>query len=142
MNIPFFNRPTIKKITVATDSPDDMVKRSKAVIEGLLQELPDLLMACVVNAQSGRVLASYTVSAAYNPNQISLRNAKLLRIMDEALMANAWPGGPLTDISVMLEDQLHHLRPMNDGKWYCFLAVHTADANLGIAKEIMRRHTS
>lgn len=119
-----------------------MAKRSREVIEGLLQELPDLLMACVVNAQSGRVLASYTVSNAYNPNQISLRNAKLLRIVDDALTAKAWAGGPLTDISVMLEDQLHHLRPMNDGKWYCLLAVHTADANLGIAKEIMRRHTA
>ncbi|MCI1189199.1 hypothetical protein MON38_17380 [Hymenobacter sp. DH14] len=119
-----------------------MAKRSREVIEGLLQELPDLLMACVVNVQSGRVLASYTVSNAYNPNQISLRNAKLLRIVEDALAAKAWAGGSLTDISVMLEDQLHHLRPMNDGRWYCFLAVHTADANLGIAKEIMRRHTS
>ena len=119
-----------------------MAKRSKEVIEGLLRELPDLLMACVVNAQSGRVVASYTVSNNYNPNQISLRNAKLLRVMDEAIAAKAWVGGPLTDLSVMLEDQLHHLRPMNNGKWYCFLAVHTADANLGIAKEIMRRHTS
>lgn len=140
MNLPFFNRVPLKKVTVATD--DEMAKRSKEIIEGLLHDLPDLLMACVVNTQSGRVVASYTVSAAYNPNQISLRNAKLLRIMDEALSSKAWAGGPLTDISVMLEDQLHHLRPMNNGKWYCFLAVHTADANLGIAKEIMRRHTS
>ncbi|MDB5269893.1 MAG: hypothetical protein JWP58_2933 [Hymenobacter sp.] len=140
MNLPFFNRLQLKKITVGTD--DEMGKRSKEVIEGLLTDLPDLLMACVVNSQSGRVLASYTVNNSYNPNQISLRNAKLLRIMDEALAAKAWAGGPLTDISVMLEDQLHHLRPMNDGKWYCFLAVHTADANLGIAKEIMRRHTT
>ena len=142
MNLPFFNRLPLKKVTVATDTDDEMAKRSKQVIEGLLQDLPDLLMACVVNAQSGRVVASYTVSNAYNPNQISLRNAKLLRIMDDALTAKAWAGGPLTDVSVILEDQLHHLRPMNDGKWYCFLAVHTADANLGIAKEIMRRHTT
>ncbi|WP_201980177.1 hypothetical protein [Hymenobacter rubidus] len=127
-------------MTVATD--DEMAKRSKEVIEGLLHDLPDLLMACVVNTQSGRVVASYTVSNSYNPNQISLRNAKLLRIMEDALAAKAWLGGPLTDVSVMLEDQLHHLRPMKEGKWYCFLAVHTADANLGIAKEIMRRHTT
>ena len=139
MNLPFFNRLQLKKVTVGTD--DEMGKRSKEVIEGLLTDLPDLLMACVVNIQSGRVLASYTVNNSYNPNQISLRNAKILRIMDDALAAKAWVGGPLTDVSVMLEDQLHHLRPMNDGKWYCFLAVHTADANLGIAKEIMRRHT-
>ncbi|WBA43957.1 hypothetical protein [Hymenobacter canadensis] len=140
MNLPFFNRLPLKKITVETD--DEMAKYSKTIIEGLLQDLPDMLMACVVNRQSGRVVASYTVSTAYNPNQISLRNVKLLRIMDVALAAKAWIGGPLTDISVILEDQLHHMRPMSNGKWYCFLAVHTSDANLGIAKEIMRRHTA
>ena len=140
MNLPFFNRLALKKVTVATD--DEMGKRSKEIIEGLLQDLPELLMACVVNAHSGRVVASYTVSNAYNPNQISLRNAKLLRIMDEGIAAKAWGGNALLDISVILEDQLHHMRPLNDGKWYCFLAVHTADANLGIAKEVMRRHTS
>lgn len=140
MNLPFFNRLPLKKVNVGTD--DETGKRSKKVIEGLLEELPDLLMACVVNAQSGRVVASYTVNNAYNPNQISLRNAKLLRIMDDALAAKAWLGGPVTDFAVMLEDQFHYLRPMNDGKWYCFLAVHTADVNLGIAKEIMRRHAS
>ncbi|WP_046246772.1 roadblock/LC7 domain-containing protein [Hymenobacter terrenus] len=138
MNLPFFNRLQLKKVTVGTN--DEIGKRSKEIIEALLQEIPDLLMACVVNTQSGRVAASYTVSNSYNPNQISLRNAKLLRIMEEALAAKAWIGGPLTDISIMLEDQLHHLRPMNDGKWYCYLAVHTKDANLGIAKEVMRRH--
>jgi hypothetical protein len=139
MNLPFFNRLPLKKVTASAD--DEMGKRSKQVIEGLLEDLPDLLMACVVNVQSGRVVASYTVSSSYNPNQICLRNAKLLHVMDKALAAKAWIGGPLTDFAVMLEDQFHYLRPMNGGKWYCFLAVHTADVNLGIAKEIMRRHT-
>jgi hypothetical protein len=138
MNLPFFNRLPLKKVT-GTD--DEMGKRSKEIIEGLLQDLPDMLMACVVNLQSGRVLASYTVNNSYNPNQISLRNAKLFQVMEEALAKKAWVGGPLTDFSVILEDQLHHMRPINDGKWYCFLAVRIADANLGIAKEIMRRHT-
>jgi len=139
MNLPFFNRLPLKKIIVGVS--DESGKQAQKVLEGLLTELPDLLMACVVETASGRVLASYTANSSYNPNQISLRNAKLLRTMEEALAKKAWPGGPLTDVSVILEDQLHHLRPMNGGKWYCFLAVRLADANLGIAKEIMRRHT-
>ncbi|MCR5887007.1 hypothetical protein LRS06_04285 [Hymenobacter sp. J193] len=139
MNIPFFNRLQLKKITVGTE--DEAGKRAQTALEGLLADLPDLLMACVVDIQSGRVLASYTTTTTYNPNQINLRNAKLLRVITDALKAKAWVGGPLTDVSVMLEDQFHHLRPMNEGKWYCFLAVRMADVNLGIAKEIMRRHT-
>jgi hypothetical protein len=86
-------------------------------------------------------VASYTVSNSYNPHQISLRNAKVLRIMDDALAAKAWVGGPLTDVSIILEDQFHLLRAISNGEWYCYLAAHTKDANLGIAKEIMRRQT-
>ncbi|TGE21334.1 hypothetical protein E5K00_13675 [Hymenobacter aquaticus] len=140
MNIPFFNRLPLKKVTVGV--ADENGARAQKVLEGLLADIPDLLMSCVVDSASGKVLAFYTTTNAYNPNQISLRNAKLLKTMQEALVSKAWVGGPLTDVSVILEDQLHHLRPLNDGKWYCFLAVRTADANLGIAKEIMRRHTA
>jgi hypothetical protein len=140
MKLPFFNRLQLKKITVGTT--DDTGAQAQRIVEGLLQDLPDLLMTCVVDSHSGSVLASYTTSNSYNPNQISLRNAKLLRTMDDALTTRAWVGGPLTDVSVMLDEELHHLRPINGGKWYCFLAVRIADANLGIAKEIMRRHTA
>ncbi|UOQ53927.1 hypothetical protein [Hymenobacter cellulosivorans] len=139
MNIPFFNRLQIKKITVGV--ADENGRRAQKVLEGLLEDIPELLMSCVVDTNSGKVLAFYTTNSAYNPNQISLRHAKLLRTMEEAVATKVWPGGPLTDVSVILEDQLHHLRPFNEGKWYCFLAVRLADANLGIAKEIMRRHT-
>lgn len=140
MNIPFFNRLQLKKITAGVS--DESGKRAQHILENLLTDLPELLMSCVVDTQSGKVLAFYTTTSDYNPNQISLRYAKLLRTMEEALVTKAWVGEALTDISVILEDQLHHLRPLNDGKWYCFLAVRMADANLGIAKETMRRHTS
>ncbi|WP_157807631.1 hypothetical protein [Hymenobacter chitinivorans] len=98
-------------------------------------------MSCVVDSNSGKVLAFYTTNSAYNPNQINLRHAKLLQTLDGAVAAQPWIAGPLTDVAVILEDEMHHLRPLNGGKWYCFLAVRLADANLGITKEIMRRHS-
>jgi hypothetical protein len=139
MMFPFFNRLQVKKITVA--GTDETAKKAQQMLEGLLQDLPDLLMACVVDIASGKVLASYTTHATLNPNHISLRYAKVVRSIGEALDSGAWVGGPLTDISLILEDQLHHLRPLHAGQWYCFVAVRTADANLAIAKEVMRRHT-
>jgi hypothetical protein len=112
------------------------------MITDIWQELPDMLLGYIVDCQTSNVLAFYTVSNAYNPNQLSLRNTKLLRTMQEALANKAWPGGPLTDVSVILEDQLHHLRPLKGGDWYCFVAVRLADANLGIIKDVVRRHTA
>ena len=134
----FLQRLPLKKITIGVS--DGAGLRAQQAIAGLLEELPDLLMTCVVEVATGRVLASYTTHSSFNPNQISLRYAKFLRTAHEAYTNGVWPGGPLTDASVILEDQLHYLRPMNNEQWYGFLAVRLADANLGMAKEIVRRH--
>jgi len=138
MNFPFFNRLQVKKV-VATSG--EAGQRAEAMLVALLRELPDLVLAYVADNQSGAILASYTASAAYNPNQLNLRTTKQLRTMNEALATGAWPGGALTDVSVILEDQLHHLRPVAGGQWHCFVAVRLADANLGIVKDVMRRAT-
>lgn len=140
MNFPFFNRLQLKKIVVA--KAGDAGQRAEAILARLLQELPEMLLAYVVENQNGTILASYTASADYNPNQLSLRNTKVLRTMNEALATGAWLGGPLLDVSILLEDQLHHLRPTADGQWHCFVAVRLADANLGILKEVVRRATT
>ncbi|RZL14679.1 MAG: hypothetical protein EOO62_04795 [Hymenobacter sp.] len=140
MNFPFFNRLQLKKIVVP--SAGEPGRQAEAMLAGLLRELPELLMAYVADNQTGTMLASYTANAAYNPNHLSLRNAKLLRTMQDALATKAWVGGPLTDTSVMLEDQLHHLRPLPAQGWHCFVAVRLADANLGILKEVVRQATS
>jgi len=139
MNFPFFNRLQVKKI-VTTSGEAGL--RAETMLAALLQELPDLLLAYVADSQSGSLLASYTASAAYNPNQLNLRTTKQLRTMNEALASGAWPGGALTDVSVILDDQLHHVRPVAGGQWHCFVAVRLADANLGIVKEVTRRATA
>lgn len=139
MNFPFFNRLQVKKV-VATSG--EAGQRAEAILTALLRELPELLLAYVADSQTGNILASYTASSAYNPNQLNLRTTKQLRTMNEALSTGAWPGGPLTDVSVLLEDQLHHLRPVAGGQWHCFVAVRLADANLGIVKEVTRRATA
>lgn len=139
MNFPFFNRLQVKKI-VGTSG--EAGRRAEAMLGNLLQELPELLMAYIADSQTGSILASYTANSSYNPNQLNLRTTKLLRTMNEALATGAWPGGPLTDVSTFWEDQLHHLRPVADGQWHCFVAVRLADVNLGILKEVTRRATA
>lgn len=138
MNFPFLNRLTVGKIS---SSADEAERPARLVVEGILRDLPDLLLVYVADISSGRVLASYSSHRRYNPNQVSLRNAKLFTLLDKPLRAHAWLGGPVLDVSVVLNEQLHHLRPFRGGKWYCFVAVLTADANLGVLKDITRRYT-
>ncbi|TDN37662.1 hypothetical protein E4631_02025 [Hymenobacter sp. UV11] len=140
MNFPFFNRLQLKKIVVPTASESG--RRAEKMLVDIVQELPELLLGYIVDTQSGSILSFYTVSNSYNPNQLSLRNTKLLRTMQEALANKAWVGGPLTDVSIILEDQIHHLRPLNELGWYCFAAARLADSNMGMVKEVVRRCTS
>ncbi|SNS06542.1 MULTISPECIES: roadblock/LC7 domain-containing protein [Hymenobacter] len=140
MKIPFFNRVRTRQITVGTSHEAGL--QARTVLERLLDEMPELLLACVVEVQSGRVLASYSREPYLNPNQISLRYAKLLQLTSKTVAAKQIPGGPLTESTVLLEDQFHTLRPMHQGQWYCFVAVRFADANLGMAWDILRRHTA
>lgn len=139
MNIPFFNRPTPGKINSTTDEAD---KAARLTIEGILRDLPDLIMTYVADIETGRVLASYTSHRQHNPNQVSLRNAKILAQLHKTTSANPWLGGPVLDISDVLNEQLHHIRPFQGGKWYCFVAALVTDVNLGVLKDIVRRHTS
>ncbi len=137
MNLPFFNRPTLKKITVGVG--DASGEQARLIIDGICRELPDLLMVYVAEISSGTVLASYTSHPNYNPNKISLRNAKVFAIVAKPLATHPWLGGPIRDLTVGLTDQFHHLSLCNEGKWYCFVAVLTTDANLGVVKGIVRR---
>lgn len=139
MQFPFLNRLSLRKITVGT--ANEAGQQARIVLNQLLEELPDLLMSCVVEVPSGRVVASYTTTAALNPNQISLRYAKLLRATDIALAARHIPGGPLTEMALLLDEQLHLIKPVQSGQGYCFLAVRLADTNLAMAAELLRRLT-
>lgn len=140
MDFPFFNRPALKKITVAGAA--DLAEPARTAVAGIVGELPDVLMTYVADVASGTVLAAYTSHRGYNPHQISLRNARIFSLLTATTNANPWLGGPVQDLTIMLEDQYHYLRLCRGGRWYCFAAVLTAEANLGIVKDIVRRHVA
>ena len=85
-----------------------------------------MLLACVVEVAPGNVLASSITHASYNHLHLW------------AVASGAWPAGSLTDLTLVLDDHLHRLRPLRAGQWYCFVAVHRADANLNLIKEAVR----
>lgn len=139
MIFPFFNRLQVKKVTAASGEAG---RRAEAMLLALLREQPEVLLAYIADSRTGNILASYTATSNYNPNQLNLRTAKLLSSLDATLAAHAWLGGPLLDMSVLLDEQLHYLRPVADGQWHCYVAVRLADANLGILKEVVRQATT
>lgn len=140
MKLPFFNRLPLKKIVAAPGSAG--ARQAEKMLADLLAELPETLLAYVSDRPGGTLLASYSTSAAYNPHQLTLRNARLLQTVDEAHAAGAWPGGPCTDLTVVLDREVHYLRPLPARGWYCFVAMGASAANMAMVKEVMRRCTS
>lgn len=138
MNFPFFNRLQLKKVVAASSGEE--ARQAEKILLALLEELPEALLAYVCHSQTGNLLASYTTHAAYNPHQLTLRNAKLLQTVRAALAAGAWVGGPCTDLTVVLDEQVHYLRPMSSRDWYCFVAMDLKAANMAIVKDVMRRY--
>ncbi len=134
-SLPFLNRFSLHKLVEAGSSP------ARLVLEALLRELPELLLACVVEVASGKVLAYYTTQVEYSPHHVSLRYARLLRSTHHTLAHQRWMNGPLADITMVLDEHLHHLRPLHADQWYCFVAVRTADVNLALLKDAVRRCT-
>lgn len=49
------------------------------------------------------------------------------------------PGGYLTHLTLVLDNQLHHLRPLRAGQCSCLVAVHPAAVNLALTKKVVRR---
>lgn len=137
MKFPFFTRLQTKKIVPAASTFD--ARRAEQLLAAVLEGLPELLLGYVYDLQGNTLLASYTVSSDYNPHHLTVRNAKLLQTVQQAVATGAWPGGPCTDCTVMLDEHMHYLRPLPELGWYCFVAVRLADANMGIVKEVVRR---
>lgn len=137
MKFPFFTRSQPRAIVLATNT--DNARQAEQLLATVLQNLPELLFSYVFDTQKNTLLASYTVSSLYNPHQLTVRNAKLLHTVQQAVATGAWPGGPCTDLAVMLDAQMHYLRPLPERGWYCFAAISLADANIGMVKEVLRR---
>ncbi|RZK29730.1 MAG: hypothetical protein EOO63_08410 [Hymenobacter sp.] len=140
MKIPFLTRLQPKKIVPAAGTAD--AHQAEQLLIGILKDLPELLFGYVFDSKGNALLASYTVSSAYNPHQLTVRNGKLLQTVQQAVATGVWLGGPCTDLAVMLDEHMHYLRPLPERGWYCFAAVRHADANIGMVKEVLRRATA
>lgn len=137
MKFTFFSRLQTKKIVPAADT--DAARRAEQMLAAVLDGLPELLLGYVFDLEHNTLLAYYTTSNAYNPHQLTMRNAKLLQTVQQATAQHAWLGGPCTDLTAILSEQMHYLRPLPQQGWYSFAAVRLADANIGMVKEVLRR---
>jgi hypothetical protein len=137
MRLPFLHKPVVKKIT--GDALGIERHKADTVINALLRELPELVAAAVVDVKTNKTLAAYTAQVSFDPYKISSRNAELIRQTQKQLTRPWLAGQQLNEVIVVLDEQLHCLRTTAEGQWLCYVAVRTADTNMALVRDVMRR---
>ncbi|MBT9393813.1 hypothetical protein KLP40_11630 [Hymenobacter sp. NST-14] len=140
MRIPFLNQLVVKKIT--GDAVGATRSRADALIQDLLRELPELVAVAVVDAASSKMVAAYTATAKFDPYKLTARSADLLRTLHRMLQTPWLQAQQVTDMIVVLDEQLHCLRPMGQGRQICYLVVRSIDTNMSLVRDVLRRHTT
>lgn len=142
MKIPFLKQlqrltgPAANEVVVVAAGPEGI--NTDAALRHLLDELPDLLMAAVVDVSTGKPLASYTVDRGLRPAVVAGFNAEAVRQIQAMVAAQQMTSESVEEMLFTLHSQLHLLCLAPSGQRFVYLAVDSRDTNLGIARAVMR----
>lgn len=103
----------------------------------LLAEVPDMLLAAVVEVASGEPLATYTTQAQWRAAAVVGPCAAALRQLHTAQAASPAPD-VVEEVLLTLGPQVHALRLTPNGRQFLYLAVDSRDLNLALTRELMR----
>ncbi|MBD2723345.1 hypothetical protein [Hymenobacter armeniacus] len=142
MKIPFLKQlqrltgPVAHEVVLAAPGPESA--RIESAIRHLLGDLPDLLMAAVVDVATGKALATYTADRDLRPGPLVGFNAEAVRQVQAGLRAQGAASEKVEEMLFTLRSQLHLLRLVPSEKQFVYLAVDSRDTNLAIAREVVR----
>ncbi|AHJ97702.1 hypothetical protein Hsw_2378 [Hymenobacter swuensis DY53] len=128
----------VKKIT--GDAVGATRSSAETLIQHLLRELPELVAVAVVDTASSKMVAAYTATPKFDPYKLTGRSTDLFRGLQRMLAAPWLQGQQVTDLVVVLDEQLHCLRPVGQGRQIVYLVVRLADTNMSLVRDILRRH--
>lgn len=143
MKIPFLHRisalggPPVRQVVAAGTSPPAV--RAAAALRHLLAELPELLLAAVLEVATGQPLATYAAERDWQPSLVAAPTAAAVRRLTLGLAAQPQADEQLREILLTLPSQLHLLRLRPGGGQLLYLAVDVRDTNLGIARQLAQQ---
>jgi hypothetical protein len=142
MNLPFLSRlPGLgrRPLLQVVASAEAAVTEAEPALQYLLAELPELLMAAVLDIGSGKVLASYATQPHLWPSAAAPFWTAAVQQLQASQVAQGTEPEQLKEILVTLPTQLHLLHLAPTGRHLLCLAIADADTNLALAREVMRQ---
>lgn len=137
--IPFLNRVS----DLLDPLPEADRTAATAVVQRVIQDLPELFSVTVIDLETGRILAEFAAEKAGNTALAAQAHAEMVKQLRQAMTAlQLGPDEQLEDILVTQHQQLHLMRPMHGGQWLLSLVANTQDTNLGIARTVLHAHAA
>lgn len=110
---------------------------AEAALHYLLTELPELLLAAVLDLSTGQLLATYAAERAYQP---SLLAPSVAAVVQQAhLLGQGQAEEEPVEILLTLASQLHLVRLRPGGQQALFLAIGSHDTNLALLRQLAQQ---
>lgn len=129
--LPGLGSPPVRQVVPGPGAPNGP---AMAALHYLLAELPELLLAAVLDLATGQLLATYATDRAHQPSLVA--TAVTTAIRQAALLRQEEEGEELAELLLTLPSQLHLVRLRPGGQQALYLAIGSHDTNLALARQV------
>jgi hypothetical protein len=140
MNLPFLRYipglggPPIRQVVASGTTSNSS---ATAALHYLLTELPELLLAAVLDLPTGQLLATYAAERHYQPSLVAQPVAAV--VQQAKALRQGQAGEELEEVLLTLSGQLHLLRLRPGSQQVLFLAIGQHDTNLALARQLAQQ---
>lgn len=134
-NLPLLGGPAIRQVVSGTGP---LAASAAAALAHLLAELPDLLLAAVLEVATGQALATYAAERDYQPSLVAAPAVAVVQQLQASQAALGPAAEALQEVVLTLPSQLHLLRLWPGDQQFLYLVVDAHDTNLAIARQLVQ----
>jgi hypothetical protein len=124
--LPGLGSPPVRQVVGGPGTP------ATAALHYLLSELPELLLAAVLDLPTGQLLATYAAERGYQPSLLATPVAAVVQLLQQQSPAPEQPA----EILLTLASQLHLVRLRPGSQQVLFLAIGSHDTNLALLRQL------
>jgi hypothetical protein len=127
--LPGLGSPPVRQVVGGPGTPS---APAEAALQYLLAELPELLLAAVLDLPTGQLLATYAAERSYQPSLLATPVAAVVQLLQQQSPASEQP----VEVLLTLASQLHLVRLRPAGQQVLFLAIGSYDTNLALLRQL------
>lgn len=127
--LPGLGSPPLRQVVGGPGTPSIP---AEAALRYLLNELPELLLAAVLDLPTGQLLATYAAERNYQPSLLAAPVATVVQLLQQQGQAIEEP----VEILLTLASQLHLVRLRAGSPQVLFLAIGSHDTNLALLRQL------